>query len=144
MKFESCHRCEHRSPPPYSGVMACAIDGRDIISHDDANYCPRPDGPRFGDGIKPKGWDDLPIAVTVNGKASAIPDPLSPDARRIFDAECGGLGDEVEAIAKAIGADKLAAVIEELTGWNCGCDARKRLLNRLPGFARLWGWLKGG
>jgi len=45
-----------------------------------------------------------------------------------------GLGDLVESGAKLIGADKLAAWYESVLGKSCGCNARKKFLNRI----RLW------
>jgi hypothetical protein len=43
-----------------------------------------------------------------------------------------GLGDEVEALVKSVGADKLAKLYEQVTGRSCGCKGRKALLNKLP------------
>jgi len=40
------------------------------------------------------------------------------------------LGDKVEQVAKAIGADKIAKAFEEATGKDCGCDKRKEILNK--------------
>jgi hypothetical protein len=48
-------------------------------------------------------------------------------------------GDVVEAIARRIGADRLAAWWEQKTGKPCGCEGRKAALNRATG--RLLKWL---
>jgi uncharacterized protein YdaT len=40
-----------------------------------------------------------------------------------------GLGDTVEKIAKAVGADKVTKVIESITKKPCGCNKRKEALN---------------
>ncbi len=138
-----CVTCKFSSPPPWRGVMQCMVDGRDALDHAGRLYCPHPEGARFGSGIEPGDWASVPqVNLTISGKTIPRPaEPLSPDARRLIDAEVAGLGDDVEAIAKAIGADRLAKVLEELTGWDCGCEERKRLLNKLPGFAKAWGWM---
>jgi hypothetical protein len=47
-----------------------------------------------------------------------------------------GLGDDVEAVAKVIGADRLAKLYESVTGKPCGCRERRDLLNKLPS---VWG-----
>lgn len=41
------------------------------------------------------------------------------------------LGDEVEALIKKIGADKLAEAYEEATNKDCGCEKRKEWLNNI-------------
>ena len=41
-----------------------------------------------------------------------------------------GLGDTVEKIAQAIGADKIAEAFEKTTGKDCGCNKRKAALNQ--------------
>ena len=40
-----------------------------------------------------------------------------------------GLGDTIEKIAHAVGADKVAQVIEKITKKPCGCNKRKDALN---------------
>jgi len=40
-----------------------------------------------------------------------------------------GLGDTVQKIATAIGADKVAKAYEKATGKDCGCSKRKDALN---------------
>lgn len=42
-----------------------------------------------------------------------------------------GLGDTVEKITKATGIKKVVDTISEVTGIDCGCDARKEALNKL-------------
>lgn len=63
-------------------------------------------------------------------------DPEPAPAGSEFRATAGtpppGLGDEVEAMIKAVGADKLATLYERVTGRKCGCAGRKALLNKLP------------
>lgn len=43
-----------------------------------------------------------------------------------------GLGDRVEQITKVTGIKTIVDGISELTGWDCGCDKRKKMLNELP------------
>jgi len=40
-----------------------------------------------------------------------------------------GLGDTIEKIAHAVGADKIAQVIGKVTKKDCGCNKRKEALN---------------
>jgi hypothetical protein len=42
-----------------------------------------------------------------------------------------GLGDTIEAITEATGIKKVVEVFSEVTGLDCGCDARKEKLNKL-------------
>jgi hypothetical protein len=42
-----------------------------------------------------------------------------------------GLGDTIEAITEATGIKAVVEKVKEVTGWDCGCDARKETLNRL-------------
>ena len=69
---------------------------------------------------------------------------LSADVQALVGAELRGLGDDIEVLAKAMGADRLAKAFEELTGWSCGCPQRKALLNKLPSIGRIFGWIIGG
>jgi|TARA_R100000935_G_scaffold46868_1_gene70522 hypothetical protein len=41
-----------------------------------------------------------------------------------------GFGDTVEAITKATGIKKVVDKISEVTGRECGCEARKEALNK--------------
>ena len=43
-----------------------------------------------------------------------------------------GLGDEVEALVKTFGLDRLAKAYEKVTGKPCGCNRRKAMMNKLP------------
>jgi hypothetical protein len=42
-----------------------------------------------------------------------------------------GLGDTIEAITEATGIKKAVEVFSEVTGLDCGCDARKEKLNKI-------------
>lgn len=42
-----------------------------------------------------------------------------------------GLGDTLEAITEVTGIKAVVEKVKEVTGWDCGCDARKETLNRL-------------
>ena len=42
-----------------------------------------------------------------------------------------GLGDTIEKITKATGIKKVVDKISEVTGKDCGCDKRKKALNKL-------------
>lgn len=43
-----------------------------------------------------------------------------------------GLGDEIEALIRSVGLDRLAELYERVTGRPCGCGGRRAMLNRLP------------
>lgn len=45
-----------------------------------------------------------------------------------------GAGDFVELTAKHLGLDKLAKKVEKVTGKNCGCQERRKKLNKLIPF----------
>ena len=45
--------------------------------------------------------------------------------------ESKGLGDDIEKITKATGIKKVVDTFAELTGIDCGCEARKSKLNNL-------------
>lgn len=68
---------------------------------------------------KPKGPPPPPVMVPV--------EVLSAEERV-------GLGDVIEAGAKLVGLDRLAAWYEKTTGRPCGCKTRREFLNRI----RLW------
>ena len=49
-----------------------------------------------------------------------------------------GLGDKIEGITKATGIKAVVDKISEVTGIDCGCEERKRLLNeRYPNFKNI-------
>tara|TARA_R110001592_G_scaffold283972_1_gene552239 strand:+ start:517 stop:672 length:156 start_codon:yes stop_codon:yes gene_type:complete len=41
-----------------------------------------------------------------------------------------GLGDKIETITKVTGIKNVVKVISKLAGKDCGCDARKEMLNK--------------
>jgi len=46
-----------------------------------------------------------------------------------------GLGDEIEVVAEVVGIKKVVELFNSLTGFDCGCDKRKELLNaKFPNF----------
>ena len=51
--------------------------------------------------------------------------------RTVKAKESKGLGDDIEKITKATGIKKVVDTFAELTGIDCGCDARKEKLNKL-------------
>lgn len=67
----------------------------------------------------------VPIVIEMAGGEPAPPAPPVRLAPPIPLA-----GDVVEAIAKRLGADRLAKWWERQTGLDCGCDERRRRLNR--------------
>lgn len=53
-----------------------------------------------------------------------------------FDARPRGLGDTVAGLAKAVGADKAAALFHRMTGKDCGCEGRREKLNALVPYGK--------
>jgi hypothetical protein len=51
----ACSRCPMARD--CAGFCPCKVDGRDIRAHQEAMYCPHPDGPKFGTGEYPIGWE---------------------------------------------------------------------------------------
>jgi hypothetical protein len=69
-----CQQCKPYRQRPCSGKCVCTLDGHDIIEHAMAHYCP---DKRYGDGVKPAGWDD---ACPRCGGAHLIAScPIPPD-----------------------------------------------------------------
>lgn len=46
-------------------------------------------------------------------------------------AKTRGLGDTVEGVAKRLRLDRAAKIWSKVTGKPCGCEGRRKLLNRL-------------
>jgi len=59
-----------------------------------------------------------------SGKTTKTSKTAKPSASK-------GLGDDIEKITKATGIKKVVDTFAELTGIDCGCDARKEKLNKL-------------
>lgn len=55
MSVAICAKCS-LSASNCAGPCPCTVDGSDILAHAKAEYCPHPDGPEFGDGVKPEVW----------------------------------------------------------------------------------------
>lgn len=78
------------------------------------------------------GRNHLPIKrprrlLTPSPTPAPLPPPPMPPPKRVR----SGPGDVVEAVAKAIGADKLANAVAKLMGKkSCGCRARKEKMNK--------------
>jgi hypothetical protein len=115
-----CHTCPHIQPPPYSGPCACLRDGRDIIAHMDRQYCPHPDGPRFGDGKQPADWHLVPtVKLTIKQRTPSGP------------------GEVMRSVLVSLGFRYDAAGLRCPSGAMvsaCGCEAMRQQMNR-------WGYL---
>lgn len=72
------------------------------------------------------------------GQNSAVEPSINPgkfDAQEnevlgLLDAESDGLGDTIAKLAHEMGADKAAKFWEKITGFGCGCEKRRKLLNQ--------------
>lgn len=130
-----CITCPLRAATCGMGPCACTVDGVDIIHHTEADYCPYPSAPRYGDGVRPGGWDALPKA----GESEAVPvqQPVPRDAwplavrvlaSRGRDGE-RGVGDTAKRLLHRMGADGLSRLYEKVTGRDCGCGDRQERMN---------------
>lgn len=72
-------------------------------------------------------------AVNAAGQLSADDLHVVHSLNRVPDE---GLGDSVARLASAIGADRLAALYERVSGHSCGCGWRRKFLNRLFPYTR--------
>jgi hypothetical protein len=95
----ACHLCPLRQRPR-NGRSDC-IDGRDIIDHAQAGYCPHGEGPRFGTSQRPKTWKAEGLGDVI---AAAIPGWVSGPYKRLR---------------------------TRLTGKGCGCNEKRKALNQL-------------
>ena len=50
---------------------------------------------------------------------------------KFYLGETRGAGDVVHNVAKAVGADKVAKLVENVTGKDCGCGKRRAKLNKM-------------
>jgi len=100
MSILICHKCPHRHRP-CAGPCPCTLDGRDIIDHAQANYCPLG---KFG-GDKPVGWED--------GPKLPPPAPVPVSSQR-------GPGDVVKIVLAKLGY-KAAG--------DCGCESMRQKMN---------------
>jgi hypothetical protein len=66
-----CHKCPMRQRP-CAGPCPCKVDGKDIIQHAEAAYCPHPDGPKFGTNEYPVGWESRGLGDTIAKIAAAV------------------------------------------------------------------------
>lgn len=93
------------------GRTTCPDDGLDVGRHAEKGDCPR--------GLHVKCEDEIPM----RSRFAEIPLP----------------GDLIEALAKRIGADRLAKLWERWTGKPCGCKERQEKMNNAA--RRLMRWL---
>jgi hypothetical protein len=70
-----------------------------------------------------------------NAPACKIESDANPRGLRVRTGLRAGigmpLGDAVAAVTHATGLDRLADVYTQVTGRDCGCEARRQLLNQL-------------
>jgi hypothetical protein len=83
--------------------------------------------------------DDVPAASAP--QPAVIHAGQGPVARSLPDIPLAG--DVVEALAKRIGADRLAKLWEQWTGQPCNCDARREAMNRATEKLLKWArWMR--
>lgn len=111
----ACHRCEFRQRP-CAGACLCTINGETISDNAAAGVCP-------------KGYFDKPQPTPklFDDSEQAIVDAIdnSPE----------GLGDTVKTLLDAIGVDRATKLFEKIAHRSCGCDARRKWLNKFWPYA---------
>lgn len=109
--LERCRGCRLRARPS-DGLAPCTVDRVDWLRHVEADYCPHPQGPRFGKAEVPDGWEQKPRVPASWRRWLAMP-------------RLPGPGD---ALAGAIKVATLGRVKMCAT-----CKSRRRQMNE-------WGW----
>lgn len=135
-----CHQCAMRQRP-FAGACACTVDGRDIMAHAKANYCPHPEGPRYGDGKEPEGWSNVSIVLPSGWTMpAAIPSvtivpvpriqwpPVVRVVARLAKAGEVGIGDTVQRLLAGVGGEVFKTMAETI-GVECGCGERQAAMN---------------
>lgn len=132
-----------------AGVCACSVDGASIEEHAISDFCPHPDGPRFGSSTPPPQWEPKPIAdaaiVTTPGRdwlstAHALWDWLH-DRPKIADlsteegrrAELGELSKFDQWVGRDLGGCSCS------NHWHTLRAATPPILSSPLAYAR-WGW----
>jgi hypothetical protein len=65
-RIESCTRCRRTfGAPPCGGPCPCPVSSGSFLAHVKADYCPHPEGPRFGDGKIPLNWKSVGLGDTI-------------------------------------------------------------------------------
>lgn len=87
-------RCDKRQKPCRGrGACACGVDGHQIEEHEAADYCPHPDGPKFGTAKYPLDWESRgagdTLAKVINFVTLGMVKP------------CGGCGERQDALNAA-------------------------------------------
>ena len=80
LPISHCHGCDIR-PKSCDGVCPCPRDGRSIRDHASAGYCP---DKKYGDGVAPAGWADVPIV------SRGLGDTIAKLTRAVGIKPCGG------------------------------------------------------
>jgi hypothetical protein len=132
-----CKQCPLRARP-CGGACPCTVDGRDIRAHRDAGYCPEK---KFGDGIKPVAWDDVPVVqvgqVIPPKPTQPVPRdqwPLIVRGLAMLATEADkGVGDTLARLLAHVGGEKYKRITKRL-GYDCKCSAGQANLNALYGY----------
>lgn len=86
----------------------------------------------------------MPVLRSAIGYDPPSARPATPTARTTHGPDIPLAGDVVEAVAKRIGADRLAKWWEAKTGVPCGCAGRKEALNRATATLLRWAGMGEG
>jgi hypothetical protein len=145
MSLSACLTCRgQHGQPQCKGPCPCPIDGNDIRFHVEAAYCPLPSGPRFGDALRPDGWESKPLppagaAPEPAPAPVAVPESEWPAIVHMVAAhrndEDKGVGDTLARISNIIpiwggmGLGDAFKAMFKAVGWDCGCADRQAKAN---------------
>jgi hypothetical protein len=86
------------------------------------------------------------MSVTRHRQCSTEPGYYEAFQLDLQRGESTGVGNRVASVTRSTGVDRLAHIYTAITGRDCGCDGRRRWLNRNITWAavrRLVAWLFG-
>lgn len=69
-----CLKCRYAR---FANIGACTITRKPVEHHEAGQYCPHPDGPKFGASVKPDGFDLVPDSPAMRPPAD-IPADYDP------------------------------------------------------------------
>lgn len=141
-----CRKCraEHNAPPA-AASHPCVVDALPIMRHAESGYCAfQP--PKYGDGIKPAGWDErqpetaaAPTMPPVARPPAAMPRSEWPAwavaVAKFAKPQDKGVGDTLERLINAgMGFGDAWKALRATLRLPCNCERDRDRLNVLYGY----------